>query len=188
MEQEQRQIKYLDQEQVKALFKKIDDKRDKALFSLIYYYGLRVSEATLLRPQDVFWDRNRIFIHRVKGGIPGEKPLIGNAKRLLNAYLKERKDNGLALFTGRRGNLKECMIRKLFYKYAKKAKLDGYSIHSLRHSIAVHLLEMGQDVRYVQDHLGHKDIRSTQIYTTITDRKRDQAFQEMEMSERIVKV
>lgn len=181
-------IKYLTQDEVKRLFRKIESVRDRAMFALIYYYGLRVTEATLIRPEDIFFERNRIYIRRVKSGISGEKPLLSRARRYLSDYLEERKDNGMALFTGKKGNLSSSRIRKLFYLYAKKARLKGYSVHSLRHSIAVHLLEQGETERYVQDHLGHKDIRSTTIYASVTDRLRERAFRRMEQAREIAKV
>ena len=95
-------IKYLTQDEVKRLFRRIESSRDRAMFALIYYYGLRVTEATLIRPEDIFFERNRIYIRRVKSGISGEKPLFSRARRYLLDYLEERKDNGMALFTGKK--------------------------------------------------------------------------------------
>lgn len=62
------QIKYLTQEEIRSFFSKIKSKRDYALFAMIYRYGLRVSEAMLLTPRDISWNRNRIYIRRVKNG------------------------------------------------------------------------------------------------------------------------
>ena len=93
----------------------IRDPRDKALFGIIYLYGLRVSEATLLKLPHVALARRTILIQRVKGGIGGERPLFEAAEKLLKRYLRVRLDTGDGLFTGRQGNLKRqrILLRKL---------------------------------------------------------------------------
>jgi len=183
-----RQIKYLSQDETKRFFSRIHDKRDRALFDVIYKYGLRRGEVPLIQLRDVDLDRGRIYIRRLKNGVSGEKPLFRDTRRLLRAYLEERQDTGSALFTGRQGNLSGEWIRKLFEQYARKAKLEGYSVHSLRHSIATHLLDAGQNVEAVQDHLGHVNIANTMIYARITDRRRSEMFEELERAPAVVKI
>ena len=186
---EQKLPKYMTQEEVENFFSKIKSKRDKALFATIYYYGLRVTEATLLNLNDIDFNRNKILVKRVKGGVWGEKPLLRNTKRLIKAYLGERTPNSGALFTGKQGKLKRRRIEQLFKYYAKKAKLKSvYSVHCLRHSIATHLLDDGQSIEFVQDHLGHKNIQNTQIYSKISERKRKEVFEQLEYSRDIVRL
>jgi integrase len=67
--------KYLTQDELKRFFAVIDSPRDKALFSLIYHYGLRVGEALMLTVDDVNFKNHRITIRRLKNGLGGEKPL-----------------------------------------------------------------------------------------------------------------
>ena len=182
-------IKYLSQEDVKAFFDKIQDKRDRALFAVIYNYGLRASEATLLQPEHVDLKRGKIYISRLKKGIAGEKPLLRDVKRVLKAYLEARLPTGEGLFTGREGTMGYKRISQLFKRYAKKAKIDArYSVHALRHSIAVHSLEAGLGVEFVQDHLGHVNIQNTMVYAKVTDRQRREGFRKMELSSEVVKV
>ena len=182
-------IKYLNQEEVKAFFSKITDKRDRALFNVVYKYGLRASEATLLEPFHVDLRRGRIYIPRLKNGISGEKPLLRDVKRTLKAYLEVRRPTGEGLFVGREGSLGYKRISQLFKGYAKKAKIPpAYSVHCLRHSIAVHLLEAGHGVEFVQDHLGHVNIQNTMIYARVTDRQRKEGFRRMELASEVVKV
>ncbi|MCK4626301.1 MAG: tyrosine-type recombinase/integrase [Phycisphaerae bacterium] len=185
-----RRIRYLTQREVKRLFARILDTRDKALFDMIYKYGLRVSEATLLTLQDVDFERSKIYIRRVKSGIGGESRIFRDTKRLLKAYLEVRQPTtDSALFTGRQGGLTDKRIAQLFKGYARKARLDPkFSVHSLRHSIATHMFDAGEGVETVQDRLGHVNIQNTMIYARITDKRRRDAFQRLERSTEIVKV
>ena len=183
------EIKYLTQKEVKNFFSRIQDKRDKALFVTIYRYGLRASEATLLTPEGVNWDDNRIYIRRVKNGISTERRLYDDVRKALTSYLRVRQKTGTALFTGREGNLKPNTVAKLFKKYARQAKLDKKaSVHSLRHSCGVHSLEAGLDIREVQNLLGHWNIQNTMIYTQISDKKRERVDKHLEESPDIVKL
>jgi len=182
-------IKYLTREQTTRFFGVIEDPRDRALFACIYHYGLRVSEACLLQLAEVDLQRRRIRIHRLKNGIGGVRPLLDNTAELIGVYLLVRLPTGTALFTGRQGNLKRQRIQQLFRGYAEAAGLEEqFSVHCLRHSIATHLLEAGQDIEYVRDHLGHVNIQNTIIYARITDRWREQVFKQLERSPEIVKV
>ncbi len=179
---------YLTQEEVKRLFSVITSLRDRALFALIYHYGLRVEEATLLTLENVDLKNLHIRIHRLKNGVSNQKPLWRHNAKLLRSYLRVRQDAGHWLFTGRQGPIKKRQIQTLFTGYAKEAGIKGRSIHSLRHSIAVHLLEAGQGIEYVADHLGHKNIQNTRIYAQITTSLRQEVFAKLEHHPKIVRI
>lgn len=180
--------KYLTQEEVKKLFDPITSPRDRALFALIYYYGLRVSEAVSLTLHDVDFKRNKIIIRRLKGGVSGEMPLWRHTAEIMRAYLRSRIPKGSAVFTGRQGPLTRRRVGQLFQYYARRADLKGYKVHSLRHSIAVHLLDAGQPLELISDHLGHKKLANTQIYARISNPRRDRFFQEVEYHPAVVRV
>jgi integrase len=180
--------KYLTQDELKRFFATIDSPRDRALFGLIYHHGLRVDEATAITIHDVDLKNHRIRIRRLKNGVGGEKPLWQHTAKLLRAYVRVRKDAGPYLFTGREGPLKKRMVQKLFVDYTEKAGITGRSVHALRHSIAVHLLEAGRGLEYVADHLGHKNIQNTKIYAQITSPLREQVFRELERHPKIVRL
>ena len=182
-------LRYLDYNQTLRFFAGITDPRDRALFATTYHYGLRVSEAALLKLDDIDLTRNRILIRRVKNGIGGERPLFTTTARLFVEYLTVRLPTGDALFTGRQGNLRCPRIQQLFKHYATLADLGPHvSVHSLRHSIAMHLLDADQGIEFVQDHLGHVNIQNTLIYAKLTDRRRAAIFRQLEHTQAIVSI
>ena len=133
--------RYLTQDELRQFFAAIDSPRDLALFAVIYHYGLRVDEAAALTIDDLDLKNHRLRIRRLKNGVGGEKPLWRHTAKLLRAYLRVRRDISPYLFTGREGALKKRQIQNLFTKYCQISNITGRSIHTLRHSIAVHLLE-----------------------------------------------
>ena len=154
----------------------------------IYHYGLRVGEALTLTVDDVHFTNHRIMIRRSKNGLGGEKPLWRHTAKLIRSYLRERRDVGPYLFTGRKGPLQKRQVQKLFTDDADAAGMKDRSVHSLRHSMAVHLLEAGRGIAYVADHLGHKNIPNTRLYAQITNPLREQVFREIEQHPKIVRL
>lgn len=179
--------KYMSQAEAQAFFGVITHPRDRALFSMIYHYGLRVSEVALLRRQDVDFDRKRVVVKRVKGGVWAERPLFESTEKLLLGYLRSVPAGTEPLFPGRRGPLRKRQIQALFTRYRDRARLDRrYTTHCLRHSIATHLLDAGLSMTFVQDHLGHKNIQSTTIYARVSGHHREAVFRKLETSPWIV--
>ncbi len=184
----QRLPRYLTQADVSAFFAAIADLRDRALFALMYLYGLRVSEVGLLERSDIDLARRRIVVRRVKNGVWTERPLFRSAEHVLRDYLSRKTDSEVkSLFPGRNGPLQKRQIQDLFTRYRDAAGLPPHvGCHSLRHSIATHLLDAGVSLEFVQDHLGHKNIRSTSIYAKVTDQHRAAVFEKLEASPWIV--
>jgi len=187
----QRPPRYLTQDDIRRFFAVIDSPRDRALFALIYHHGLRVGEVALLARGDVSLTRGRIVIRRLKGGRWSEQPLFAGTLGLLRDYLANAAttDAAAPLFPGRDGPLQKRQIQSRFERYREAAQLPEYATcHSLRHSIATHLLDAGQSLQFIQEHLGHQNIRSTTIYARITDRHRAEVFRQLETSPWIVHV
>jgi len=180
--------RYLTQDQLRRFFAAISSVRDRALFALIYHHALRVGEVALLGRPDVDIERRRIVVRRLKGGAWGEQPLFPATEVLLCRYLvAERPPEDGPLFPGRLGPLKKRQIQALFVHYRTLADLPRtHGCHSLRHSIATHLLDAGVSLEFIQDHLGHQSIRSTSIYARITDRRRAAVFRVLGRSPWIV--
>lgn len=165
--------------------------RDVALFGLMYRFGLRASESTLLLLEDLELVRGRIRIRRAKGGDAKEYPLPRDLVPALRRYLRKREDRGPFLFTGRESNnqhgLRVLQVQRLFKDYARQAGLaPAVASHSLRHSIAVHSLEEGFGLEYVADLLGHTSIRSTAIYAKVTTPARDAMMRRLDRSRYVV--
>ncbi|MEK7315646.1 MAG: site-specific integrase [Candidatus Eisenbacteria bacterium] len=180
--------RYLTQDEVRRLFGVIDSARDRALFAILYLYGLRVGEVAFLRVGDIDLERSRIVVRRSKGGVWTERPIFSVVARLLRRYFGT---SALALddplFLGRSGPLQKRQIQSLFARYRDLAGLrPALTCHGLRHAIATHLLDAGCSLEFVQDHLGHRTIRSTSIYARISDQNRLGVFQRLEASPWIV--
>jgi integrase/recombinase XerD len=149
--------------------------RDKAMLELLYATGLRVSELTDLRLQQVHLDPGYLVV-RGKGDKERLVPVGEWAIEALRSYLEEgRKELTRKVlpvpevFVNRRGaRLSRQGIWKIIKHYAKITGVQqNLTPHMLRHSFATHLLEHGADLRSLQAMLGHADISTTQIYTHV---------------------
>ena len=170
-------IKFLTFDETKRLFSVIKDRRDRALFLVGYRHGLRASEIGLLRTSDLDLKRLRIMVHRVKGSRSGEHLLQPDEAKAVRAYLRTRKKESPILFLSQRGDaIHRRTLDWLMKCYGAEAKLpeDKRHFHCLKHSIATHLLEVGADLRFVQDWLGHRNIQNTVVYTFLTSTVRDE--------------
>ncbi len=147
--------------------------RDRALFELVYSAGLRVSEVADLRLENLYLKAGHLRV-RGKGDRERSVPLGEVARVWLERYLRDERpvleDRGphaQEVFLSVRGaRLSRKTIWKRFKEHAARAGLGG-KVHTLRHSFATHLLKGGADLRSVQELLGHRDIRTTQVYTHI---------------------
>ena len=92
----------------------------------------------------------------MKNGYSGEQPLFRALVPILKRYLRTRTDDSAALFVGRQGRLSKRWIQALFTRYATLADLplNRRHVQRMRHSMATHLLDAGEPIDFVQDHLG----------------------------------
>jgi integrase/recombinase XerD len=180
---------FLTQDEVRRLFAVITSKRDRALFQLADHHGLRASEVSLLQRADVHEKQGRSYIPRVKGSIAKTYPMQPEDVRLVRAYLRTREDDSPYLFISTRGiPLERRSYWDLMQKYGKQAALPKAKrrFHALRHALAVHLLDAGADVAFVQDRLGHANIQNTIIYMRYTTVTRDAQTRQLFASHRVV--
>lgn len=171
-------VKYLTDEELKRLFAVIESVRDRAIFRLAYHRGLRATEVGKLQMSDYRPLAGRLYVHRLKGGHAGEYSLTDIETKVLRSWLKERGNNpGPIFISNRKTAISQQMLDVLMKSYCDQARIprDKAHFHSLRHSCATSLLDQGDDIAVVQDHLGHANIASTSIYAKITNKRRDEA-------------
>lgn len=147
--------------------------KHRALLFTIYASGLRVSEAATLKVTDVETDRMLLRVEQGKGAKDRYTLLSETALDILRTYMKQYQPK-YWLFEGQQpdSHISERSIQNVFKQALIKASIDKpVGIHVLRHSFATHLLEGGTDIRYIQELLGHKSSRTTQIYTHVTDKR-----------------
>lgn len=168
-------VKYLTQEEVERLFAAIGSQRDRAIFRLAYHRGLRASEIGRLQLADWRQKTDRIHVARLKGSNSGEYHLCAREVRALRAWLRERGSDPGPLFPSRRQRgISQQMLDVLMKRYCAAAGIprEKAHMHSLKHSCATHLLERGESIEDVQDHLGHVSPASTAIYARFTNVRR----------------
>lgn len=143
----------------------IQNLKHKAILTLTYSVGLRVSEIVNLKITDI--DSNRMLIHikNAKGKKDRVVPLSNNVLDLLRLYFKEFKPKEY-LFNGQTTNqysIQSC--QKIYKQYID----DKSSIHSLRHSCFTNLLEKGTNLKIIQKIAGHSSSKTTEIYTHVSN-------------------
>ena len=146
--------------------------RDRAMLELLYAGGVRVSEVSDARLEDLKLEMGYILV-RGKGDKERMVPLGVPAQQALQKYLK----SGREVLAGKRGspllfvgNGARRLTRQRVWQLVGKASAASgrhASPHMLRHSCATHMVENGADLRTVQTILGHADISTTQIYTHV---------------------
>ena len=152
--------------------------RDRAMLELLYSTGMRVSELVACNMANLDFDTEMVRV-RGKGNRERLIPIGGPAIKALSEYFIQRdvqiknriqqgkKFDGEALFLNSRGSrLTTRSVERLIAAYGQKAGIDKpVTPHVLRHSFATHLIEMGADMRSVQELLGHASLSTTQKYT-----------------------
>ena len=141
-------------------------RRDRAVYELIYSAGLRVSEATKLKWEDVNLEDRLASIRQSKFDKDRVVPLTHEAVEMLRRHLAGRPAQGWVFSQGGKP-LNSSNVNRRFKILAEKAGVyrPGVTVHQLRHACASHLIAHGADIRYVQELLGHESIQTTVRYT-----------------------
>jgi type 1 fimbriae regulatory protein FimB len=170
-------IQFLTQPELRAFFRVITRKRDRALFLIAYRHGWRASEVGLLHVDDLNFAQQRLTIHRVKRSLPGSYPLRADEVNALKAHLRERQSPSPTLFLSQRGTpISRRQLDTPMKHYGELAAIPASKghFHVLKHLIATHLLDAGADLCFVQDWVGHASIKNTVIYAQLTSQRRDE--------------
>jgi len=160
----------LNRREIKQLIEVIKNPKHRLMIALAYGAGLRVSEITNLKVGDIDMDELVIHLKKGKGKKDRVTILPKKLKNDLQPLLVNKVSRDFVFESERGGKLTTRTAQVVFSKALKKAGIKkSATFHSLRHSFATHLLENGVDIRYVQELLGHANIRTTQIYTKVTN-------------------
>ncbi len=160
----------LSKEEIAKILKNTNNPKHKLLIALTYGSGLRVSEAVSIKVRDINTKELTIHIKNSKGH--KDRITIISPKIIpdIQVLTNGKSSNDYLFESERGGKLTTRTVQKIFSRALKKANITKpATFHSLRHSFATHLLENGTDIRYVQELLGHQNIRTTQRYTQVTN-------------------
>ena len=160
----------LSKDEVKAILNASGNIKHKAMLSLIYSCGLRRSELLKQKPSDVDSKRGILIIRQSKGKKDRIAPLSLKIIDMLRDYYKAYKPKNF-LFEGQYEGeqYSEKSLQSILKQAVAKTGINKpVTLHWLRHSYATHLLESGTDLRYIQEILGHKSSKTTEIYTHVS--------------------
>ena len=168
------------QAEIKCLFSSIDGNTpqglmDKAILSIYYGCGLRSKEGINLEPKELDFNKGLIYVKPSKNYqsryVPMSQRVVADIKEYLMYSRELINTESQYLLVGKlkpqvTGSYLNGRLKKLMQKagITKQA-----SLHSLRHSIATHLLQQGMELEYIGNFLGHKRLDSTQVYTHILE-------------------
>lgn len=162
--------KMLSKTEVKKLFKQVKNPKHLLILKLCYGMGLRVSEIVNLKILHIDSQRMQVLIAGAKGKKDRYVNLPESLLDALRAYYKSYRPKDW-LFEGQYGGAYSSRsVQAIFKKAMLKAGIKKQiGVHGLRHSYATHLLESGADLRFIQQLLGHYSIKTTQIYTHVSN-------------------
>ena len=155
--------------------------RDRAMMEVMYGAGLRLAELVSINLKDVLGRQGEIRVVG-KGDKERKAPFSGLAKEWVDKWLKVRGElaspGETALFVSKLGTrISHRIVQKRMEEWGKKQSVASHiSPHKLRHSFATHVLESSQNLRAVQELLGHENISTTQVYTHLDFQHLAQAY------------
>ena len=159
----------MSRDEVSALFGTVENLKHRALLLTVYAGGLRVSETVNLRVSDIDSQRMVVRVDQGKGRKDRYVMLSPTLLEALRAYWKATRPQPW-LFPGQKPgcHLTRSAAERVFDQARDAAGIaKKVTIHSLRHSFATHLLESGTNIRVIQLLLGHRSLRSTEVYTHV---------------------
>ena len=165
--------KILSDKELDVFFNACDNYMYKTIFMMIYGSGLRISEATNLRVEDIDSENMRLFVRNGKGERERYTVLPKTSLEMLRICYKMYQPNHPEgyIFLNREGNpLKVERLRVFFRRYRRKARIsEEFIVHSLRHAFATRSVEEGIPLVQVKELLGHSCIRSTMTYVHVAN-------------------
>ena len=167
---EHRLPKYVTMMEVRKMIASITNQKHACVIKILYGCGLRLSELLHLKLHDIDSERMVIHIRNSKGNKDRVIMLSSSLLEDLRRYFKMYHPK-VYLFEGQGGGMYSAKsVQNVVKMAATKAGIQKQvTPHVLRHSFATHLIENGTDIRYIQKLLGHSSIKTTEIYTHVTN-------------------
>jgi integrase/recombinase XerD len=158
----------LNKEETKKLIEATENKTHKLMVMFLYSSGIRLSELVNLKISDLELEQSMGWVRSGKGAKDRPFILSKNLSEELKVFT-DKKTRDEFVFPGRNGRMTPRNVQKIVAASAKKAGIaKQVHPHTLRHSLATHLLEDGTDIRKIQILLGHSNLSTTQIYTHVS--------------------
>lgn len=162
----------LSQEEVKKIYK-VANQLETIILYLGYGCGLRVSELVAVTKEDIYLKERFLIVPKGKFNKRRIVPLTEKISNNLGDYLQEIANQKTFIINSKNTKMQEWTYNKMLKKLLQKTQIPEeriykITIHSLRHSIATHLLENGMELEKVRDFLGHSQLETTQTYTHIS--------------------
>lgn len=144
--------------------------KHKAILYTLYTTGVRINELLNLKIIDILSDRMLVRVDQGKGSKDRYTLLSPNTLVLLRQYFMEHRPEVYLFENPGGGKYSAESVRKIVDKFATMVGINQkVTPHKIRHSFATHLLEQGTDLRYIQELLGHKSSKTTEIYTHVSN-------------------
>jgi len=158
----------LTRDEVRKMIDSVENKKHKLIVMLLYSSGLRLSELTNLKIADLDINEKIGWVRSGKGEKDRMFILSDKVIEKMGEFLSGKEVSDY-IFNGRKGKMSSRLVQKIVAAAAKKAEINkNVSPHTLRHSFATHLLESGENIRKIQELLGHSSLSTTQLYTHVS--------------------
>jgi integrase/recombinase XerD len=166
----------LSKEEIKILYKHCESLEETVILHLCYGCGLRRNEAQNLNAKDIHFEQKMLYVRKGKGKKRRVIPITEAITEDLRLYETENSicQEEAFLINNQGKRMTGGRIYTIFKNMLKRSPFGGqgaFCLHSLRHSIATHLLENDMSIEMVRDFLGHSQLSTTQIYTRINSLK-----------------
>jgi integrase/recombinase XerD len=160
----------LSKSEVHAIINSINNLKHKAIISTIYSCGLRISEALNLTIRDIDSNRMILYVRQSKGRKDRIIPLPQQLLELLRKYWLVYRPKYYLFEGSPSGPYSQSSIGNILDKAVNSNKINKkVTVHTLRHSYATHLMDAGVNLRFIQTILGHSSIKTTEIYTHVSN-------------------
>jgi integrase/recombinase XerD len=168
----------LTKEEIKILYKHCENLEETVILHLCYGCGLRRNEAQNLNAKDIHFEQKMLYVRKGKGkkrrAIPITEAIAEDFKKYQDFSIKNQDEEAFLINnqgTRMTGGRIYLIFKNLLKRTNNHLKTNAICLHSLRHSIATHLLENDMSIEMVRDFLGHSQLSTTQIYTRINQLK-----------------